>query len=59
MILYAAKWLQLVFDAYCDCVSDSVIIFWKLSETETPSVNIFQEDEEDNKENWCMHKCLR
>ncbi|WAR09325.1 CAF1B-like protein [Mya arenaria] len=38
---------------------DSVIIFWKLSETEAPSVNIFQEDEEDNKENWCMLKILR
>ncbi|XP_060565552.1 chromatin assembly factor 1 subunit B-like [Ruditapes philippinarum] len=37
---------------------DSVIIFWKLSETSSIN-NIFQEDEEDNKENWAMLKVLR
>lgn len=38
---------------------DSVIVFWKLSDTPVPQNNIFQEDEEDNKENWVAYKMLR
>ncbi|XP_021360703.1 chromatin assembly factor 1 subunit B-like [Mizuhopecten yessoensis] len=38
---------------------DSVIIFWKLSDQSTPANSIFQEEEEDNKENWVTHKVLR
>lgn len=38
---------------------DSVIVFWKLSDTPVPQNNIFNEDEEDNKENWTAYKMLR
>ncbi|XP_053396041.1 chromatin assembly factor 1 subunit B-like [Mercenaria mercenaria] len=45
-------------DVLATAGDDSVIIFWKLSETCSVN-NIFQEDEEDNKENWGMLKVLR
>lgn len=38
---------------------DAVIIFWKFSDQSTPANSIFQEEEEDNKENWVTHKVLR
>ncbi|VDI38219.1 chromatin assembly factor 1 subunit B [Mytilus galloprovincialis] len=38
---------------------DSVIVFWKLSDVPVPQNNIFNEDEEDNKENWTPFKMLR
>ncbi|ESP03126.1 hypothetical protein LOTGIDRAFT_137905 [Lottia gigantea] len=38
---------------------DGVIILWKLSDTPTPSNNIFQEEDADNKETWVTHKMLR
>lgn len=44
---------------FCMYVTDSVIIFWHLSDSNSNIVNIFQEDEEDNKENWTMLKVLR
>lgn len=34
-------------------------MFWKLSDTPVPQNNIFQEEEEDNKENWVAYKMLR
>ncbi|KAJ8314824.1 hypothetical protein KUTeg_006974, partial [Tegillarca granosa] len=38
---------------------DAVIMIWKLSDVSTPVNNIFQEDEEDNKETWVTFKVLR
>lgn len=45
-------------DTLATAGDDSVIIFWKLNDA-SANTNIFQEEEEDNKENWCMQKCLR
>lgn len=39
---------------------DAFIILWKMNDSlATPAGNIFQEDEEDNKESWYLHKVLR
>ncbi|XP_050390036.1 chromatin assembly factor 1 subunit B [Patella vulgata] len=38
---------------------DGVIILWKLSDTPTPVNNIFQDEDEDNKETWVTQKVLR
>lgn len=46
-------------DVLATAGDDSVIVFWKLSDTPVPQNNIFQEEEEDNKENWVAYKMLR
>ncbi|KAH3727980.1 hypothetical protein DPMN_053926, partial [Dreissena polymorpha] len=46
-------------DTLATAGDDSVIIFWHLSDNMSSAGNIFQEDEEDNLENWCMQKVLR
>ncbi|KAL5010500.1 hypothetical protein ScPMuIL_012805 [Solemya velum] len=38
---------------------DSVIVFWKLNESTLPANNIFQEEDEENKENWVAGRMLR
>ncbi|XP_076445801.1 chromatin assembly factor 1 subunit B-like [Babylonia areolata] len=37
---------------------DTVVLLWKLNEV-TPAVNIFNDDDEENKETWVVHKSLR
>ena len=39
-------------------ISDNAVILWTLSE-QSSSENIFQEDEEENKESWSLVKVLR
>ncbi|KAK3585670.1 hypothetical protein CHS0354_020236 [Potamilus streckersoni] len=46
-----------------DCLAsagdDCVIVFWKLSDSQATGNNIFQEEDEDNKESWITQKVLR
>ncbi|XP_064618351.1 chromatin assembly factor 1 subunit B-like [Liolophura sinensis] len=46
-------------DILASAGDDSVIILWKLNDSTPPAGNIFQEDEEDNKETWSTVKILR
>jgi len=40
-------------------ISDAVILLWKQSTTPTPASNLFQEEDEENKETWNVVKSLR
>ena len=38
---------------------DSVILLWRLNETQAPINSLFAEEEQDNKETWSVFKSLR
>ncbi|XP_067676573.1 chromatin assembly factor 1 subunit B-like [Haliotis asinina] len=46
-------------DTLASAGDDNVILFWRLSDTPTPANNIFQEEDEDNKETWVASTTLR